>query len=55
MIIDHDNQEEFQDPANYDLEEGGGKGPVNAFYTALALQTGGPVLELACGSGLTIA
>jgi SAM-dependent methyltransferase len=28
-----------------------GRGPCEAFYTALARRTGGPVLELACGTG----
>ncbi|MCL4858047.1 MAG: hypothetical protein KJZ93_01520 [Caldilineaceae bacterium] len=54
MITDHDKPERSQDPANYNLKVGG-KRPVNAFYTALVLQPDGPVLQLACGSGLTTA
>lgn len=51
-MIDHDNLEEFQDPANYDLEEGAATAVRAAFYGDLALETGGPALEIACGSGL---
>ena len=48
-MIDHDNLEEFADPQTYDLEDNDDTGI--AFYTALAQETGGPVLELACGTG----
>ena len=48
-MIDHDNLEEFSDPANYDMEDASDTGI--AFYTALAQETGGPVLEIACGTG----
>ena len=48
-MIDHDNLEEFSDPANYDREDASHTGI--AFYTALAQETGGPVLEIACGTG----
>ena len=48
-MIDHDNLEEFADPAEYDIEVTSDKGV--AFYSALAQETGGPVLELACGTG----
>jgi SAM-dependent methyltransferase len=48
-VIDHDNLEEFADAEEYDIEVTGDKGV--AFYTALARETGGPVLELACGTG----
>ena len=48
-MIDHDNLEEFSDAANYDLEDASDTGI--AFYTALAQETGGPVLEIACGTG----
>jgi SAM-dependent methyltransferase len=48
-LIDHDNPEEFADPQTYDLEDQANTGV--AFYTALAQETGGPVLELACGTG----
>src|SRR5437868_7193843 len=49
MLIDHDNLEEFADPANYDIEDSSETGV--AFYSALAQETGGPVLEIACGTG----
>jgi 2-polyprenyl-3-methyl-5-hydroxy-6-metoxy-1,4-benzoquinol methylase len=52
-VINHNNLEEFADPENYDLEVGGTYGPSAAFYTALAAATGGPALDLACGSGLS--
>jgi SAM-dependent methyltransferase len=48
-LIDHDNLEEFADPLNYDMEDSSDTG--TAFYTALARETGGPVLEIACGTG----
>lgn len=48
-MIDHDNLEEFSDPANYDVEDASDTGI--PFYTALAQETGGPVLEIACGTG----
>jgi SAM-dependent methyltransferase len=48
-MLDHDNLEEFSDPHTYDLEDSSDTGV--AFYTALAQETGGPVLELACGTG----
>ena len=48
-MIDHDNLEEFADPRTYDIEDSSDTGV--AFYTALARETGGPVLELACGTG----
>ncbi len=51
-MIPHDNLEEFQDPANYDLEETPRSLPRIDFYVQLARRTGGPVLELACGSGI---
>lgn len=47
-----DNLEEFTDPANYDIEEGERSAPRIAFYRDLAKTVGGPVLEIACGSGL---
>jgi SAM-dependent methyltransferase len=49
---DQDNLEEFQDPANYDLEEGERSAARIRFYADLAQSTGGPALELACGTGL---
>ena len=48
-MIDHDNLEEFADPDNYDIEDNSDTGI--AFYAALAQETGGPVLEIACGTG----
>ena len=48
-MIDHNNLEEFADPHNYDIEENSDTGV--AFYSALAQETGGPVLEIACGTG----
>ena len=51
-MIPHDNLEEFSDPANYDLEEGERSAPRIAFYCDLASSVGGPVLEVACGTGL---
>lgn len=48
-MLDHDNLEEFSDPITYDIEDDSDTGI--AFYTALARETGGPVLEIACGTG----
>ena len=48
-MIDHNNLEEFSDPINYDHEDSSDTGI--AFYSALAQETGAPVLELACGTG----
>jgi SAM-dependent methyltransferase len=48
-MIDHNNLEEFSDPVNYDMEDPSDTGV--AFYSALARETGGPVLEVACGTG----
>lgn len=48
-MIDHNNLEEFADPINYDLEDTSDTGI--AFYAALAQESGGPVLEIACGTG----
>jgi 2-polyprenyl-3-methyl-5-hydroxy-6-metoxy-1,4-benzoquinol methylase len=47
-----DNLEEFADPPNYDIEEGERSADRIAFYCELAGRIGGPVLEIACGSGL---
>lgn len=47
-----DNLEEFTDPPNYDIEEGERSSARIAFYCELAKTIGGPVLEIACGSGL---
>ncbi len=48
-MIEHDNLEEYAEPRTYDLEDSSDTGV--AFYTALARETGGPVLEVACGTG----
>ena len=48
-MIDHDNLEEFADAANYDIEDDSDTGVT--FYSTLARETGGPVLELCCGTG----
>jgi SAM-dependent methyltransferase len=48
-LIDHDNLEEFADPDDYDIRDPSDTGI--AFYTALAQETGDPVLEIACGTG----
>ena len=48
-MIDHNNLEEFSDPHRYDSEDNSEIGI--AFYAVLAKETGGPVLELACGTG----
>ncbi len=48
-MIDHDNLEEFADADTYDIEDSSDTG--TAFYTALAQESGGPVLEIACGTG----
>jgi SAM-dependent methyltransferase len=48
-LIDHNNLEEFADPHTYDIEDTSDTGI--AFYTALAQEIGGPVLEIACGTG----
>ena len=48
-MIDHNNLEEFADPLNYDIEDTSDAGI--AFYSALAQESGGPVLEIACGTG----
>jgi ubiquinone/menaquinone biosynthesis C-methylase UbiE len=51
-VIAHDNLEEFLDPANYDLEEIPRSLARIDFHVDLARRVGGPVLELACGSGI---
>ncbi len=48
-MIEHNNLEEFADPHTYDTEDNSDTGV--AFYTALAHETGGPALEVACGTG----
>src|SRR3712207_5347961 len=48
-LIDHDNLEAFADPVDYDRQDSSDTGV--AFYASLARETGGPVLEIACGTG----
>ena len=48
-MLDHDNLEDFADAEAYDAADRSDTG--TAFYAALAQETGGPVLELACGTG----
>ena len=52
IVNAYDNLEEFDDPPNYDIEEGQRSAARIAFYCDLAKRVGGPVLEIACGSGL---
>jgi len=53
VSIDHDNLEEFQDPQSYDVEVELISGPdVDlALVEELAYTKGGPLLDLACGTG----
>src|SRR5215207_8295760 len=48
-LIDHYKLEEYADPVDYDRQDSSDTGV--AFYAALAQETGGPVLEIACGTG----
>lgn len=48
-MLDHSNLEEFADPIEYDREDSSDTGV--SFYRALARESGGPVLEIACGTG----
>jgi SAM-dependent methyltransferase len=48
-LIEHNNLEAFSDPINYDQEDPSDTGV--AFYSALAREAGGSVLEIACGTG----
>ncbi len=48
-MLEHNNLEAFSDPINYDLEDPSDTGV--AFYSALAREAGGAVLEIACGTG----
>jgi hypothetical protein len=48
-LIDHDNLEEYADPVDYERLDSSDTGV--AFYASLAQETGGPVLEIACGTG----
>lgn len=48
-MIDHTNLEEFADAVNYDQQDTSDTGV--AFYSALAQEASGSVLEIACGTG----
>src|SRR5215212_4048724 len=48
-LIDHVNLEAFADPVDYDRRDSSDTGV--AFYASLARETGGPVVEIACGTG----
>lgn len=48
-MLDHNNLEAFSDPINYDKEDPSDTGV--EFYSALAQEAGGSVLEIACGTG----
>ena len=49
-LIDHDNFEEFRDPETYDLECDAFADDIPAI-TQWAHKLGGPILDLACGTG----
>lgn len=49
ITLDHDNLSEYTNPHLYDAENRWG--PDDDFYLALAKRVGGPVLDLACGTG----
>jgi SAM-dependent methyltransferase len=49
-MADHSNLEEYSHPALYDLENPDFE-PEGSFYLSIAQETGGPVLELGCGTG----
>lgn len=49
-LIDHDNLEEFRAPEDYDAEHGALDAD-GAFMVAFAVASGGPVLDIACGTG----
>jgi SAM-dependent methyltransferase len=49
ILIEHTNLEEFADAVDYDIRDSSDTGV--AFYSALARETGGPVLEICCGTG----
>jgi len=48
-LTDHDNLGDFQDGAVYDRQDPSDTGV--GFYRRLAEETGGPVLEIGCGTG----
>lgn len=50
QLIDHDNLEEFRAPVDYDAEHGS-LDASGEFMLSVAERTGGPVLDIACGTG----
>jgi SAM-dependent methyltransferase len=50
LSVAEDNLEEFQNPEDYDLEYGAYE-PQGPFYETVAARTGGPILDVACGTG----
>jgi 2-polyprenyl-3-methyl-5-hydroxy-6-metoxy-1,4-benzoquinol methylase len=50
MADQHDNLEEFSEPELYDREYGAYE-PEGPFYESLARDLGGPILDIACGTG----
>ena len=48
-LLAHNNLEAFSDPINYDQEDPSDTGV--AFYSALAREAGGLLIQLACGTG----
>ena len=49
-LIDHDNLEEFRSPDDYEAEHGALDAD-GAFMVAFAVSGGGPLLDIACGTG----
>jgi len=49
-MVDHSNLEEYSSPELYDLENPDFE-PEGSFYLSIAKETGGPILELGCGTG----
>ncbi len=49
-MIDHDNFDDFRDPLTYDLEDAG-YDEDRSFIEQWARPLGGPLLDLACGTG----
>lgn len=50
LSVAEDNLEEFQNPEDYDLEYGTYE-PQGPFYETVAARTGGPIVDVACGTG----
>jgi SAM-dependent methyltransferase len=49
-MSDYENLQEYQNPELYDIENPDFE-PVGLFYLSIARETGGPILELGCGTG----